>query len=72
MSTWAEMSYDEQRALLGLPDVRYAVAGMRARIAGRRMVAAFARLGDAFRSAVRELTREPTQSDYVLARGKGP
>ena len=39
MSTWAEMSYDEQRALLGLPDVRYAVAGMRERIAGRRMVA---------------------------------
>lgn len=64
--TWSEMTYDEQRAFLGLPDVRYAVVGMRAQIAARRMLAAFARLGETWRSAQRELS----QSDYALARDK--
>lgn len=39
------MTYDEQRKLLGLPDVRMAVVGMRANIAARKMMAAFAAMG---------------------------
>lgn len=49
MKTYSEMTYDEQRKLLGLPDVRIAVLGMRVDIAGRRMVAAVAAFGRAAR-----------------------
>lgn len=49
MKGYGELSYDEQRKLLGLPDVRFAVVGMRASIAGRKMLAAFAALGRAAR-----------------------
>jgi hypothetical protein len=49
VKSYSEMTYDEQRKLLGLPDVRIAVVGMRAVIAGRKMIAAFAALGRAAR-----------------------
>jgi hypothetical protein len=62
---WADMTYDEQRAFLGLPDVRTEVAWRRLRL----QVAAFSQnLTEAFAAmgrVVRE-SREHIQDDYAL------
>lgn len=68
MSTWSEMTYDEQRAALGLPDVRAYVAGYRLHSAVRRATTALARFGAAWTGRG---SHEPTQADYTLAGPKG-
>jgi hypothetical protein len=53
---WNELSYDEQRALLGLPDVRRQVAWMRVQLA-------WARVGRAFSS----VEAAASAAEYALA-----
>lgn len=48
---WSEMSYDEQRAFLGLPDVRAQVAWYRLGLAARVFGEAFTEFGSKFRRA---------------------
>lgn len=55
---WNEMTYDEQRALLGLPDVRREVSWMRVQLAWARVGRAFTAVG-----------RAAAAADYALAKG---
>ena len=55
---WNEMTYEEQRALLGLPDVRTDVAWMRLRL----RVASI-------RRAMDRITGAAVAADYALAQG---
>lgn len=51
MSTWTDMSYDEQRKALGLADVRAAVAAYQLAAAWRGAARAVAAWGEAWRKA---------------------
>jgi transcriptional regulator of met regulon len=64
---WTEMTYDEQRALLSLPDVRRWVARQQFLRSCRRMATSIEAVSEAFREA---FVVSPVQQDYTLARGK--
>ncbi|BAH52268.1 hypothetical protein [Rhodococcus opacus] len=53
MNSWEAMTYDEQRALLGLPDVRWYVATQSLKRGMTEIKAAFERVAEAIAPAVR-------------------
>ena len=68
---WDKMTYDEQRALLGLPDVRAQVAWMRLGVAARVMARTFGVAFEQIRSNLGQIrpTVERMQQDFALANG---
>jgi hypothetical protein len=64
------MTYDEQRALLGLPDVRAQVAWMHLGIAAREICRVVAVAWETIRPTFEQL--QAIQADYALANGDQP
>jgi hypothetical protein len=64
---WSGMTYDEQRALLGLPDVRMEVRWMHMQIAGRAVCEAVTALWERLRPTFEQI--QQVQQDYALATG---
>lgn len=58
---WQNMTYDEQRAVLGLPDVRAQVGWYRLGLAVRLVAGSIRQIGAAY-------TRAQVQADYGLAK----
>ena len=64
-TSWNAMTYDEQRALLGLPDVRMYVAWTRIRLQMLEVKQVFTQAFEAIRPAMTAI--EEFRQDYALA-----